>query len=87
MECFVTRCKCFCVCAVMPVSAKGLGISLGFTRFLNKCKFMERIIASEMLSYLRAHDVISKQQHGFLSRRCTESNLLECLNDWDFSSE
>ena len=28
--------KCFCVCAVMPVSANGLGISLGFTRFLNK---------------------------------------------------
>jgi len=24
------------------------------------CKIMERIIASEMLSYLRAHDVISK---------------------------
>ena len=46
------------------------------------CKIMERIIASEMLSYLHAHDVISKQQHGFLARRCTESNLLECLNDW-----
>ena len=29
--------KWFCVCAVMPVSANGLGISLGFTRFLNKC--------------------------------------------------
>jgi len=25
--------KCFCVCAVMPVRANGLGISLGFTRF------------------------------------------------------
>ena len=35
--CFVTWCKVFlCVCAVMPVSANGLGISLGFTRFLNK---------------------------------------------------
>jgi len=41
------------------------------------CKIMERIIASEMLSYLRAHDVISKYQHGFLSRRCIESNLLD----------
>ena len=28
--------KCLCVCAVMPVSANGLGILLGFTRFLNK---------------------------------------------------
>ena len=26
------------LCAVMPVSANGLGISLGFTRFLNKNK-------------------------------------------------
>ena len=25
--------KCFCVCAVMPVSANGLDISLGFTMF------------------------------------------------------
>jgi len=31
---------------------------------------------------MRAHDVITKQPHGFLSRRCTESNSLECLNDW-----
>jgi len=31
---------------------------------------------------MRAHDVITKQPHGFLSRRCTEGNLLECLNDW-----
>jgi len=46
------------------------------------CKIMERIITTDMLSYLRANDVISKQQHGFLSRRCTETNLLECLNDW-----
>jgi len=30
------------------------------------CKIMERIIAIEMLSYLRVHDVMSKQQHGFL---------------------
>jgi len=30
--------KCFSVCAVMPVSANGLGISLGFTRFLNENK-------------------------------------------------
>jgi len=35
--------------------------------------------------HTRAHDVSSKQQHGFLSRRCTDSNLLECLNDWTFA--
>ena len=43
---------------------------------------MERIIAAEMLSFLRKHNVISQQQHGFLSRRSTVTNLIETLNDW-----
>ena len=46
------------------------------------CKLMERIIASQLLEYLRSHGVISKQQHGFLARRSTTTNLLETLNDW-----
>jgi len=45
-------------------------------------KIMERVIAHDMLIYLRRHDVISKQQHGFLSGRSTTNNLLEMLNDW-----
>ena len=51
------------------LSAKGMPL---VKRTINAC---------ETLSHLRAHDVISKQQNGFLSRECTESNLLECLND------
>jgi len=43
---------------------------------------MERVIAHDTLINLRRHNVISKQQHGFLSRRSTTSNLLETLNDW-----
>jgi len=43
---------------------------------------MERVIAHDMLIYLRCHNVISKQQHGFLSGKYTTSNLLERLNDW-----
>jgi len=43
---------------------------------------MERVIAHDMLIYLRRHNVINKQQHGFLSGRSTTSNLLETLNDW-----
>jgi len=35
-----------------------------------------------MLTYLRRHRIISKQQHGFLSGRSTTSNLLETFNDW-----
>ena len=43
---------------------------------------MERVINADMLSFLQAHNVITKQQLGFLSRRSTSSNLLETLNDW-----
>ena len=45
-------------------------------------KIMERVINADMLSFLQAHHVITKQQHGFLSRRLTSSNLLDTLNDW-----
>jgi hypothetical protein len=43
---------------------------------------MERIVASEMLRYLRVNNKITKEQHGFLARRSTSTNLLETLNDW-----
>ena len=46
------------------------------------CKVMERVIADQMLNYLRAHNLISKHQHGFMSRHSTVSNLLESVNDW-----
>ena len=38
-------------------------------------------------SYLRNHSLISKQQHGFLSKRSTTTNLLESLNDWSVNFE
>ena len=43
---------------------------------------MERVISTQMLNYLREHNLISKHQHGFMSRHSTVSNLLESLNDW-----
>ena len=43
---------------------------------------MKRMIADQMLNYLRAHNLISKHQHGFMSRHSTVSNLLESVNDW-----
>ena len=47
------------------------------------CKVMEPVIAAEVTDYLRIDNgVISKQQHGFISRRSTTTNLLETLNDW-----
>ena len=46
------------------------------------CRIMERVIAYDVLNYLRRHGVTSKQQHGFLSGRSTTSDLLEAFNDW-----
>ena len=46
------------------------------------CKVMEKIIVKQLLEYLRNHNVINKQQHGFLKRRSTVTNLLESFNDW-----
>ena len=43
---------------------------------------MESVINNEMLSFLLKHEKITKQQHGFLSRRSTTTQLLECVNDW-----
>jgi ribonucleases P/MRP protein subunit RPP40 len=45
-------------------------------------KIMERVIVCDLLIYLRRHNVINKQQHGFLSGRSTTSNLLESICDW-----
>jgi len=44
-------------------------------------KLMERVIVINLLNYLRSHNLISKQQHGFLSNRFTATNLLESLNE------
>jgi len=36
----------------------------------------------DLLLYCRTHKLISKQHHGFLSKRSTVTNMLSCLNDW-----
>ena len=41
------------------------------------CKLMERIISMHILDYLRVNNLITKHQHGFMSRRSTVTNLLE----------
>ena len=35
-----------------------------------------------MLDYLRVNRLISRQQHGFLLRHSTVTNLLQSVNDW-----
>ena len=71
---------------VTPLYKKGLASMCANYRPVSLtcciCKIMERIVVAKMLGYLRSHDAISQQQHGFLSRRSTVTNLLDTLNDW-----
>ena len=43
---------------------------------------METIIKNRLIEYLSVHQLITKEQHGFISRRSTCTQLLECLNGW-----
>jgi hypothetical protein len=49
------------------------------------CKIIESIIAASLIKYLQDHNLINKQQHGFLKNHSTCTNLLESLNDWTLS--
>jgi len=51
------------------------------------CKLMECMVISCLLDYLHMHRLISKQQHRFLSKRSTATNLMKSLNDWMISFE
>lgn len=37
------------------------------------------------MAYLLEHKIINKQQHGFLNKRSTVSQLLECTLDWNIA--
>jgi len=49
------------------------------------CKVMETVIKKQLLSFLLIHGKISKQQHGFLARHSTCSQIIECVNDWSLA--
>ena len=46
------------------------------------CKILESIISNELMQYLLDHKLITQQQHGFLKRHSTSTNLLETTHDW-----
>ena len=49
------------------------------------CKVMKRLIATDMLFYLRNNNLITKHQHGFLSRHATCTQFIETINDWSIA--
>ncbi|XP_065684329.1 uncharacterized protein LOC124817823 [Hydra vulgaris] len=46
------------------------------------CRAIERIINSDIIKHLTLHNLIANNQHGFLKKRSTCTNLLESVNDW-----
>ena len=46
---------------------------------------MESIIKDAMSSALLTANLITKQQHAFIYKHSTTSNLLECTSDWSLA--
>lgn len=71
---------------VCPVFKKGLHSEPSNYRPISltciTCKIMERIIADSVLFFLKTHNLVSKDQYGFLSSRSTCTQLLDTLNAW-----
>ncbi len=46
------------------------------------CKVFEGILKDEMMTHLMTNNLIRNNQHGFLPKHSTQSNLLETIHDW-----
>ena len=50
---------------------------------LSSCsKLMESIINDSIVTYLRTNGLIHANQHGFVSKKSTTTQLLECMYEW-----
>ena len=47
------------------------------------CKLLESAIKEHLMRYLLEKKIINPHQHGFLSRKSTTTQLLECNLDWN----
>ena len=71
---------------IVPVFKKGSsGDTSNYRPISLTCvpsKILERIVVNKILDHLYSNKIISRAQHGFVRRRSTCTNLLECHNDW-----
>ena len=49
------------------------------------CKLMEVIVKDHVMKYLLSKGRDSKEQHAFIMKHSTVTNLLECTHDWAVS--
>ena len=46
------------------------------------CKVLERIISKQIFFYLKSHNLLTKNQYGFISGKSTELQLTKCIKSW-----
>ena len=46
------------------------------------CKIIETLMKENLLCHLFSNKLISKHQYGFLAKRSTTTQLLDCFSDW-----
>lgn len=73
--------------AVTPVFKKGSPSDPANYRPISltciACKLLESVIKDHIMRYMLEKKIISSHQHGFLSRKSTTTQLLECNLDWN----
>ena len=76
---------------VKPIFKKGKSSDVNNYRPISLtcvcCKIFESIVKNHLLVHLLSNSIITKTQHGFLSKHSTTTNLIESLNDWTQSLE
>ena len=74
---------------VTPIFKKGLSSSSENYRPISltciASKVFETTIRKDMLTFFEVNNVINKDQHGFLSKHSTCTNLIETINDWSLN--
>lgn len=48
------------------------------------CKVFEKIIKNQIFAHCSANRIISDHQHGFVQKKSTQTQLLECANYWTY---
>ena len=66
---------------VTSIYKSGLSSDVSNYRPISLTCVCSKIINTNLLSYLRKQNFITRAQHGFLTGRSTSTNLLESLND------
>ena len=76
---------------IVPVFKKGAAGSVANYRPISltsiMSKLLERVLSTKIIDHLLLNNLLSNEQHGFIKKRSTCTNLLECFNDWSLNVE